>query len=178
MSNTLNPIYSFATVCHQVRCMYWRHFSVFHRAMSLSNGLIGRFIIHIYSHVFEIWDAQAFSLEIYCSFNIETYCLYVCVYIKDAPKLWRKYPETKVYVQKHITPCTVVINSRLVRDKPLGAPASVKRIYSSNGLVLLGNQLSLESMLNKTTPYDQANNQAASRVQSTSEKLGSLPWIS
>ena len=33
------------------------------------------------------------------------------------------------YVQKHITPCTVVKTSLLVRDKPLGAPASVKRVY-------------------------------------------------
>ena len=34
------------------------------------------------------------------------------------------------YVQKHITPCTVVITSLLVHDKPLGAPASVKRVYT------------------------------------------------
>ena len=33
------------------------------------------------------------------------------------------------YVQKHITPCTVVITSLVVRDKPLEAPASVKRVY-------------------------------------------------
>ena len=33
------------------------------------------------------------------------------------------------YVQKHITPCTVVITSMLVRDKPLGVPASMKRVY-------------------------------------------------
>ena len=33
------------------------------------------------------------------------------------------------YVKKHITPSTVVINSLLVRDKPLGAPASVKRVF-------------------------------------------------
>ena len=33
------------------------------------------------------------------------------------------------YVQKHITPRTVVITSLLVRDKLLGAPASVKRVY-------------------------------------------------
>ena len=33
------------------------------------------------------------------------------------------------YVQKHITPCTVVITSLLVHDKPLGAPAYVKRVY-------------------------------------------------
>ena len=33
------------------------------------------------------------------------------------------------FVQKHITPCTVVITSLLVREKPLGSPASVKRVY-------------------------------------------------
>ena len=36
------------------------------------------------------------------------------------------------YIQKHITPCTVVITSLLVRDKPLGASASVKRVTSRN----------------------------------------------
>ena len=34
-----------------------------------------------------------------------------------------------VYVQTHTTPCTVVITSLLVRHKPLGTPASVKRVY-------------------------------------------------
>ena len=33
------------------------------------------------------------------------------------------------FVQKHITPCSVVITSLLVREKPLGSPASVKRVY-------------------------------------------------
>ena len=41
--------------------------------------------------------------------------------------------EMAFYVQKHITPCTVVITSLLVRDKPLGAAASVKRAYSETG---------------------------------------------
>ena len=35
----------------------------------------------------------------------------------------------RFYVQKHITPCTIVITSLLVRDKPLGSPASVKGVY-------------------------------------------------
>ena len=34
-----------------------------------------------------------------------------------------------LFDQKHITPTTVVITSQLVRDKPQGTPASVKRIY-------------------------------------------------
>ena len=33
------------------------------------------------------------------------------------------------YVQKHITPRTVYCSFLLVRDKPLGAPASVKRVF-------------------------------------------------
>ena len=37
------------------------------------------------------------------------------------------------YVQKHITLCTVVITSLLVRDKPLGVSASVKRVYYMQG---------------------------------------------
>ena len=36
-----------------------------------------------------------------------------------------------LYVQKHITPCTVVITSLLVHNKPLEAPASVKWDYFS-----------------------------------------------
>ena len=35
------------------------------------------------------------------------------------------------YVQKHITPCMVVITSLVFRDKPLGTPASVKWVYYS-----------------------------------------------
>ena len=38
-----------------------------------------------------------------------------------------------VYVPKQITPCTVVITPLLVRDKPLEAPASVKRVYWIHG---------------------------------------------
>ena len=38
---------------------------------------------------------------------------------------------------KHITPCTVVITPLLVWDKPLGAPASVKRVYLDNILVIV-----------------------------------------
>ena len=33
------------------------------------------------------------------------------------------------YVQKHTAHWTVVITSLLVRDRPLGAPAYVKRVY-------------------------------------------------
>ena len=36
------------------------------------------------------------------------------------------------YVQSHITLCTVAITSLLVRDKPIGAPASVKRVYQTS----------------------------------------------
>ena len=49
---------------------------------------------------------------------------------------WRYVTDVSKYhnvgkwsVQKHITPCTVVITSLLVCDKQLGAPPSVKRVY-------------------------------------------------
>ena len=45
------------------------------------------------------------------------------------------------YVQKHITSCTVVITSRLVRDKPLEAPASVKRVYCNRSTPRTGSML-------------------------------------
>ena len=38
--------------------------------------------------------------------------------------------------KNHITPCTVVITSLLVCDKPLEAPAYVKRVYSDGGASL------------------------------------------
>ena len=40
------------------------------------------------------------------------------------------------YVQKHITPCTVVITSLLVCDKLLGAPGSVKQFLHHNSNVM------------------------------------------
>ena len=43
--------------------------------------------------------------------------------------LWINGKYNAFYVQNHITPSTVVITSLLVRDKPLRAPASVKRVY-------------------------------------------------
>ena len=33
-ANYVNPICCIATVCHQVRCMYWGHLGYFHRAIS------------------------------------------------------------------------------------------------------------------------------------------------
>ena len=42
------------------------------------------------------WGAQAFSLKIYCGVSIEPYC--VPLYIEDAPKPWRTYAETRVFV--------------------------------------------------------------------------------
>ena len=46
------------------------------------------------------------------------------------------------YVQKHITPCTVVITSLLVRDKPPEAPAYVKRVYLVHWLTVAEYQIS------------------------------------
>ena len=34
-SNYANPVYSVATICHQVRCLRWGHPSLFHTATSL-----------------------------------------------------------------------------------------------------------------------------------------------
>ena len=50
-----------------------------------------------------------------------------------------------LYVQKHITPCTVVITSLLVRDKPIEAPTSVKRVLMQVkwGMEVLGRDLYL-----------------------------------
>ena len=44
-------------------------------------------------------------------------------------KMEHRLKNIALYVQKHITHCTVVKTSLLVRNKPLGVPASVKRVY-------------------------------------------------
>ena len=54
------------------------------------------------------------------------------------------------YVQKHITPCTVVITSLLVRDKPLGTPASVLHSEYENYALKLLPHLSGFNELRKT----------------------------
>ena len=43
------------------------------------------------------------------------------------------------YGQKHITPCTIVITSRLVRGKPIEAPVSVKQVYWSESKMIFVN---------------------------------------
>ena len=55
-----------ATVCHQVRFMYWEHLDHFHRAIS-----------HLKWHVFAIWSPQTFHMVIYCGLNIELHCFHV-----------------------------------------------------------------------------------------------------
>ena len=52
--------------------------------------------------------------------------------------------------KKHITPCTVVITSLLVRDKALEAPASVKRVYSG----VLNCAFSFLKTVRSKTKYD------------------------
>ena len=55
---------------------------------------------------------------------------YQCIKIPECG--WMEHGLKDIfYVQKHMTSCTVVITSLLVRDKPLGLPASVKRVYSA-----------------------------------------------
>ena len=63
------------------------------------------------------------------------------------------------YVQKHITPCTVVITSLLVRDKPLGVPACVNRVYSqlelspTNSLAKTSNIMHTTSLTSSQTSF-------------------------
>ena len=89
--NPLNPVHGITNVCHQVRCMYWGHISLFHRSKfpfkSISNGLHGRFIIWIclgqidkfVFHASAIWGTQVFSLKKYHSFTrtLQFLCLWI-----------------------------------------------------------------------------------------------------
>ena len=54
---------------------------------------------------------------------------YRCVKIPQCGLMEHELKDIAFYVQTHITRCAVVITSVLVRDKPLGSPASVKRVY-------------------------------------------------
>ena len=54
---------------------------------------------------------------------------YRCVKIPQCGKMEHGLRYIAFYVQKHITPGTVVITSLLFRDKLQEAPASVKRVY-------------------------------------------------
>ena len=59
----------------------------------------------------------------------------VCYWCVKIPQCWymeHGLKDIAFYFQKHITPCTVVITSLLVRDKPLGSPASVKQVYCND----------------------------------------------
>ena len=58
---------------------------------------------------------------------------YWCVKIPQCGYMEHGLKDIAFYVQKHISLCTVVITSLLVRDKPPGAPASVKRVYCNVG---------------------------------------------
>ena len=57
---------------------------------------------------------------------------YRCVKIPQCGYIEHGLKDIAFNVQKHITLCTVVVTSLLVRDKPLKAPASVKRVYWNN----------------------------------------------
>ena len=90
--NYLNPICWVATLCHQVCCMYWRHFGHLHRAISNLNwyeivcmeDLASTFSqmksMNMFSMYLQSGIPQAFPLKIYCRFNIEPHCFhaYVC----------------------------------------------------------------------------------------------------
>ena len=54
---------------------------------------------------------------------------YWCVKIPQCAYMEHGLKDIAFYVQKHITPCTVVITSLLVRDKLPGVPTSVKWVY-------------------------------------------------
>ena len=79
--NYANPVCCVATVCHQVRCMYWGHLGHLHRAISHLKGhkiVCMRYLactfsqmksIDMFSMFFTIWSSQTFPLEIYCGIN-------------------------------------------------------------------------------------------------------------
>ena len=67
--NTLHPEWCVATVCHQVRCMYWGHLCLFHRGISdldfIQNGLDGIFNFHVYL------DEPTNMFSVYLQYGIE-----------------------------------------------------------------------------------------------------------
>ena len=80
------------------------------------------------------------------------------------------------YVQKHITPCTVVINSLLVRNKQLGVPASVKQVYLAYH-VKLGHTLNQSCSVQSHRPERaHQNNELSWQSSRTNHWLLRLFW--
>ena len=91
--NYVNPVCCVATVCHQVCCICWGHLGHFHRAiyrLKWYKIVCMRYLGCTFSQMksinmfsmylrFAIWSSQTFSLEMYCSLNIEPHCFHVYV---------------------------------------------------------------------------------------------------
>ena len=101
--NTLHPICSVSTICHQVFCMYWGHLSLFYRGMSLLNwykmvsiGDLPYLFIQIKSTNMSSMYLQSglpchiFFNNLLLFFNTEPYCLYfiLCLCISMMLKMW------------------------------------------------------------------------------------------
>ena len=94
--DNLNPVFCVATVCQQVRCMYWGHlglFGLFDKGISPLNwynivctgdlAIAIFFVDQIYEYillVFAVWSSLTFLLNIYFDIYIEPYWLYFYVY--------------------------------------------------------------------------------------------------
>ena len=97
--NYVNPICCVATLCHQVRCMYWGHWGHFHRAISHLKWYKIAYMIYLpcilcqmksidmFSMFFAIWSSQTFSLEIYCGYIIYNLTVFMFMHVNVDLKL-------------------------------------------------------------------------------------------
>ena len=109
ISNYANPVYGVGTICHQVRCLRWGHPSLFHTATSLliwytmfcmrdiSYRLIWMKFINMLPVYAQCGTHRRFNWWIIAVLTLNPPVL-MCMEITDAPKLWRKYVESWIFV--------------------------------------------------------------------------------
>ena len=101
--NTLNPVCGISTICHQVRCMHWGHFSLFQRDMFLLNwykivcmeylsyAFIQMKFTNVLSVCFKSGVPRHFHWRSIVVLNIISHCSFVCVY------QWCPQPLAEIY---------------------------------------------------------------------------------
>ena len=70
------------------------------------------------------------SLQLYMGEQLQSISYYGCNYLITTMLVYGAWTKLIMfYVQKYVTVLEMCHNQPLVRDKPLGAPASVKLVY-------------------------------------------------
>ena len=108
MKNYVNPVCCVATVCHQVRCMYWGHLGHFHIAIShlksykivcmryLASECSQMKSINMFSMFFQSGVPRHFLWR-FIAVWIYNLTIFMFLYVNVDLKLYRQYAETWVF---------------------------------------------------------------------------------